>query len=91
MNQRMKDARIQRGLSQQALADAVGVTRQTILAIEKGAYNPTIRLCIAICQQLGYTLNDLFWEPPEHPYFSEQTSWTAEQSEEEQTHESDCH
>lgn len=47
--------------SQQQLADAVGVSRQTIVAIEKGDYNPTIRLCISICQALGCTLDALFW------------------------------
>ena len=58
----MKDARIQTGLSQQELADRLGVSRQTINAIEKGDYNPTIRLCVGICRVLGLTLNDLFWE-----------------------------
>ena len=61
----MKQARAQKGLSQQALADALGVSRQTINAIEKGDYNPTIRLCIGICKVLGLTLNDLFWEQDE--------------------------
>lgn len=62
-NLRMKSARAALDLSQQQLADAVGVSRQTILAIEKGDYNPTIRLCIAICRVLGKTLDELFWEP----------------------------
>ena len=60
-NQAMKDARTRAGLSQQALADKLGVSRQTINAIEKGDYNPTIRLCVGICRCLGLTLNDLFW------------------------------
>ena len=50
------------GMSQQEVADAIGVTRQTICAIEKGDYNPTIRLCVGICRALGKTLNDLFWD-----------------------------
>ena len=58
----MKQARTDLGLSQQALAEQVGVSRQTINAIEKGDYNPTINLCIAICKVLNLTLNDLFWE-----------------------------
>ena len=58
----MKAARAALDLSQQQLADAVGVSRQTINAIEKGDYNPTIRLCLAICRALGKTLDDLFWE-----------------------------
>ena len=61
----MKDARAQAGLSQQELADRLGVSRQTINAIEKGDYNPTIRLCVGICRVLGLTLNDLFWEEDE--------------------------
>ena len=61
-NLRMNAARAALDLSQQQLADAVGVSRQTINAIEKGDYNPTIRLCLAICRALGKTLDDLFWE-----------------------------
>ena len=61
-NYAMKDARTRAGLSQQELADRLGVSRQTINAIEKGDYNPTIRLCVGICRALGLTLNDLFWE-----------------------------
>lgn len=49
-------------LSQQQLADLVNVSRQTINAIEKGDYNPSINLCIAICKVLGKTLDQLFWE-----------------------------
>ena len=61
-NEAMKQGRKEKGLSQEALAIAVGVSRQTINAIEKGDYNPTIKLCISICRVLGLTLNDLFWE-----------------------------
>ena len=61
-NLKLKAARAARDWSQQQLADAVGVSRQTIVAIEKGDYNPTIRLCLAICHVLGKTLDELFWE-----------------------------
>ena len=61
-NLRLKSARAALDMSQQQLADAVGVSRQTITAIEKGDYNPTIRLCLAICKALGKTLDELFWE-----------------------------
>ncbi len=61
-NLRMKAARAVMDMSQQQLADAVGVSRQTVNAIEKGDYNPTINLCIAICRALGRTLDELFWE-----------------------------
>ena len=59
-NLRLKSARAALDMSQQQLADAVGVSRQTINAIEKGDYNPTIRLCLAICRVLGKTLDELF-------------------------------
>lgn len=58
----MKSARAAKDMSQQLLADVVGVSRQTINAIEMGDYNPSIKLCIAICKALGKTLDELFWE-----------------------------
>ncbi len=61
-NLRLKAARASKELSQEALAQLVGVSRQTINAIEKGDYNPTIRLCLAICHALDKTLDELFWE-----------------------------
>ena len=63
-NQKLKAARAEKDMTQAALAEAVGVSRQTINAIEKGEYNPTINLCRAICKALGKTLDDLFWEEP---------------------------
>ena len=59
-NKKLKLARLERNMSQADLAQAVGVTRQTIGLIESGNYNPTLKLCVAICQALGKTLNDLF-------------------------------
>ncbi len=61
-NLKMKSARIALDLTQAQLADIVDVSRQTIVAIEKGEYNPTIKLCLAICRALNKTLNDLFEE-----------------------------
>lgn len=61
-NLKMKSARAALDMSQQDLATAVNVSRQTINAIEKGDYNPTINLCRAICKTLGKTLDELFWE-----------------------------
>lgn len=58
----MKIARLEHDMSQGDLANIVGVTRQTIGLIESGNYNPTLKLCIAICKALDKTLNDLFWE-----------------------------
>ncbi len=61
-NLRLKSARAAKDLSQQQLAELVKVSRQTISALEKGDYNPTINLCIAICKALDKTLDELFWE-----------------------------
>ena len=61
-NLKLKAARAALDLSQQDLADKVGVSRQTINAIEKGDYNPTIQLCRSICKVLGKTLDELFWK-----------------------------
>lgn len=61
-NLKIKSARAALDMTQKDLAEAVGVTRQTMNAIEKGDYNPTIKLCLQICKVLGKTLNDLFWE-----------------------------
>ena len=60
-NLRLKSARAAKDLSQQALADLVGVSRQTINSIEIGNYNPTIKLCVAICKVLEKSLGELFW------------------------------
>ena len=64
-NLRMKAARVSKDLSQDPLAKMTGVSRQTINAIEKGDYNPTINLCISICRVLDKTLDELFWEETE--------------------------
>lgn len=64
-NLRLKSARVAKDMSQEDLAKAVGVSRQTINSIEKGDYNPTIKLCISICKVLDKTLDELFWMPDE--------------------------
>jgi putative transcriptional regulator len=61
-NLKLKSARAAKDMSQGELAEKVGVSRQTINSIEKGDYNPTIKLCIAICKALDKTLDELFWE-----------------------------
>ena len=61
-NLKLKAARAERDMTQKDLAAAVGGSRQTINAIEKGEYNPTIKLCRAICRTLGKSLDELFWE-----------------------------
>ena len=60
-NLKLKAARAALDLSQQDLADKVNVSRQTINSIEKGDYNPSLNLCLAICKVLGKTLDELFW------------------------------
>ena len=60
-NLKLKIARVEKGLSQQELADLVDATRQTIGLIEKGKYNPSLNLCVRIAKTLDRTLNDLFW------------------------------
>jgi putative transcriptional regulator len=61
-NLQLKAARAAKDMTQGDLAGAAGVTRQTINAIELGEYNPSIKLCVAICRAVDKTLNDLFWE-----------------------------
>ena len=51
-NKKMKIARVEKDMNQEDLAKAVGVTRQTIGMIESGNYNPTLKLCLAICKAL---------------------------------------
>lgn len=60
-NIKMKKLREQLNLSQLSLSKKVGVSRQTIISVENGNYNPTLKLCIKICKELNVTLNDLFW------------------------------
>ena len=61
-NLRIKAARAALDMTQKDLADAVGVSRQTMNAIEKGDYNPTVKLCSKICKVLNKSLDELFWE-----------------------------
>ena len=61
-NLKMKAARAALDMSQGDLAATTGVTRQTIGMIEAGDYNPSLKLCLAICRALGKTLDELFWE-----------------------------
>jgi len=65
-NLKLKSARAAKDMSQKDLADVVGVTRQTINAIENGDYNPSVNLCIAICRTLGKTLDQIFGEDNEN-------------------------
>lgn len=62
MKNNVKITRMKASMTQQQLAKKTGVTRQTIGLIEKGEYNPTLQLCIAIANELDKTLDELFWE-----------------------------
>ena len=61
MKNNLKAARLQINLTQEQLAEIVGVTRQTISLIERGNYNPTLKLCLEICHAVHKTLDELFW------------------------------
>nr|WP_211250005.1 helix-turn-helix transcriptional regulator [Carnobacterium mobile] len=62
VDNRIKIARVQVSLTQQQLAEKVDVTRQTISLIEKGKYNPSLKLCLNICHAVNKTLDELFWK-----------------------------
>lgn len=61
MKNKLKVARVSVDLTQQQLAEKVGVTRQTISLIEKGKYNPTLKLCLQICYAVNKKLDEIFW------------------------------
>ena len=61
-NLRLKAARAALDMTQKDLAEAIGISRQTMNAIEKGDYYPSVKLCIEICKVVGKTLDELFWE-----------------------------
>ncbi|MEI4804443.1 helix-turn-helix transcriptional regulator [Bacillus sp. NPDC077411] len=61
MKNHVKVARVKADLTQQQLADAVGITRQTVSLIEKGKYNPSLKLCLQICYAVNATLDEIFW------------------------------
>ena len=62
----LKVARVEKNMTQKELAQAVGISRQTMNAIESGEQNPTIKLCRKICRLLEKGLDDLFWEDEEN-------------------------
>lgn len=61
MINRVKLARVELGMTQRDLAEKAGVTRQTISLIEKGEYNPSLKLCLEICYAVNKSLDELFW------------------------------
>lgn len=61
LENRLRAMRVDRGWTQEDLARAVGVTRQTIHAIEKGGYEPSIRLALELARAFGASVDDVFW------------------------------
>ena len=60
MHNRIKEKRAERGLSQQILADLLGVSRQTIISIENGKHDPSLTLAFAMSHTFGCTVDELF-------------------------------
>ncbi|MGX4764020.1 helix-turn-helix transcriptional regulator [Holzapfeliella sp. JNUCC 72] len=61
MENKVKVVRISEGMQQKDLALKVGISRQTLSLIEKGQYNPSLKLCIKLAEALESDLNSLFW------------------------------
>ncbi|MED4014920.1 helix-turn-helix transcriptional regulator [Sutcliffiella cohnii] len=68
MRNNVKVARVKEGLTQQQLADCIGITRQTVSLIEKGKYNPSLKLCLQICYAVNAKLDEIFWVDQEAFY-----------------------
>jgi putative transcriptional regulator len=60
MQTRIKELRAKLGLTQEDLAKSVGVRRETIVFLEKGKYNPSLKLAYKVASKLGTTIDDLF-------------------------------
>jgi putative transcriptional regulator len=60
MVNRVKDLRVAAGLRQEDLAAGTGVSRQTIISIERGRYNPSLELAWKLAKMLGVTIEELF-------------------------------
>ena len=61
LKNRIKEWRVNKGLSQEELAKLVGTTRQTIISIEKNLFNPSAKLALLICLALDKTFEELFY------------------------------
>ncbi len=61
LQNQLRDHRHRRQLTQQALAERVGVTRQTIIAVEQGRFVPSVRLALDLARALDLQLEELFW------------------------------
>lgn len=61
LRNRLKELRARHDLTQEALADRVGVSRQSIISIEKGRYSPSVKLALHIARVLQVPLEEAFW------------------------------
>ena len=61
LKNRLKEARVEKGLSQSQLAELVGVSRNTISSIETGQFNPTAKLALILCIALDKKFEELFY------------------------------
>ena len=61
LHNNLKETRLKKNLTQEALAEAVGVTRQTIIAIEKEKFVPSVKLALEIALALGTPIGKMFW------------------------------
>lgn len=61
LKNRLKESRAEQKLSQSALAEMVGVSRNTISSIETGQFNPTAKLALILCIALEKTFEELFY------------------------------
>ena len=60
MPNRIKEFRLQRQITQDQLAQRVGVRRETIVFLEQGKYNPSLKLAYLVAKELGTSLEELF-------------------------------
>ncbi len=70
MKNRLEELRTQKGWTQQELSERVGVSRQTIISLERGRYNPSIQLAFRLARQFGVKIEELF-------IYSEEEDWNA--------------
>jgi len=61
LSNRLKEIRLRKQITQESLADAVGVTRQSIISIEQGKFSPSVKLALELAHALNVSLDDLFW------------------------------
>jgi len=61
LNNRLREVRLDKGLTQESLASMVGVTRQTVIAVEKGKFVPSVRLALELARALQIPLAEIFW------------------------------